>query len=91
MGELDYDFDIAAGQADEQWLGTADTELPLHQSKEDFIMQLLQKRNLSSEQVVFVDDDIQEIDQVQNVCLTIHITGKGIAEPDIEILRRMLF
>jgi phosphoglycolate phosphatase-like HAD superfamily hydrolase len=99
LGCTAYDHSVAAKERTperEQPLDidpphTRNCRLPgLMSSKVDRLRELMMGRRLCFDEVVFVDDELAEIEQARCVCNTIHISsGMGMQASDMEALRAM--
>jgi len=90
MGTSDYDASIHSTGSDAKYLGNPEAEIG-KVLKSELIASCIRKRGLTSDQVMFLDDDLEELASAQGLCKVVHVPGRsGVGEAEFKaILSRL--
>lgn len=79
-GSTDFDARANLGE-DAQFLATQECQLPGR--KPIFLAQYMRSKQLSFDEVVFIDDTMDEVRQMQQTCRVIHVSSEGGMDGEI--------
>mmetsp|Transcript_24712 Transcript_24712/g.57059 ORF Transcript_24712/g.57059 Transcript_24712/m.57059 type:complete len:386 (+) Transcript_24712:110-1267(+) len=72
---------------DAKFIGESKHQLP--GGKQPLIQQYMAARGIGGHEVLFLDDDANEINHVQGTCQTLQVSAQGIGAKEIHILRSL--
>jgi len=96
MGRTPYDEKVAdeealSRQLEEPTQNEQSFQMNVMKSKAQKLAAIMKERDLESGQVVFIDDEFQEIERASSTCGVIHVSsGKGMHEEDMQLLLRAI-
>jgi hypothetical protein len=86
LGTTDYDASITSAGPDAVYLGSPEEEV-CKGLKVELVAACIQNRGLNPDQVIFIDDDLEEVRPAQGLCMAVHVTGqRGAGEAEFKLI-----